>query len=511
MIGAFVWSLLALAVAAVALRVIYRLPRTEGEASRAIPPSRETRLGDRALRLAEQHDGDTGVVDLADGSEAFAARMVLAQAAEASIDYQVYSWHGDTTGWILLEELRKAAARGVRVRLLLDDGGTAGMDGVMAAMNRLPGVEVRLFSPFTLRWSRTLAYLLDFRRLNRRMHNKSMTVDGAVSIVGGRNVGDSYFAYGPDIHYFDFDILAMGRVAGDIARDFDRYWACAVSFPAEAILPDAPSGIETLKSESERANATPKGVDYAGFVGKSDLIERILGDEAALDQTEVTLISDDPAKGRAEAGKQGLLLTQLLNLLERPARSLDVVSAYFIPGRFGTDLLTRLSGDGVRVRVLTNSLDSTDVPLVHGAYAKYRRRLLEAGVALRELCSSDGAMSGDSRKKFGSGSAGLHAKTFAIDGQRVFTGSFNLDPRSAWLNTEMGLLIESPMIAGDLIRKLDESTMSYDVSIGASGRLEWVARDGEGETTRFRSEPNAGLKRRLISFAARVLPGEWML
>ncbi|MBT9383826.1 phospholipase D family protein [Pseudooceanicola sp. CBS1P-1] len=496
------------------LRLRYPLPANAvRRGSRRMPISGRTALGARVLALMHHHPRRSGVHPLGDGREALAARVRLARAAEESLDLQYYIWKADTTGWLLLDELRAAAARGVRVRLLLDDNGVRGLDDVMSALDGLENVEVRLFNPYVLRRPRPLNYLFDFLRLNRRMHNKAMTADGAVTILGGRNIGDGYFAYGPGVHIFDFDVLAAGPAAEEAACTFDHYWASASAYPVARILKAGhPSGLDRLHAAAETARETLQGQDYVEAIRASAVVADLWEEEPALEWTRVTLYSDDPAKGTGVLADEKLLITTLSALLERARHSVDVTSAYFVPGPLGSRRLRGLAERGVRTRVLTNSLESTNVVSVHSAYMGYRTALLSAGVSLYELRAHpvfphERLM----RHALAGSTASLHAKTFVMDGERVFIGSFNFDPRSARLNTEMGFLIESPRLAGLLSRTLDLPATTYALSQSRPGRLTWRTRDGDGNEVLWHHEPNTRLINRLRTRVLRLLPMEWML
>jgi cardiolipin synthase C len=300
---AFVILLLGLCL--VGLKLTHPLPDRAGiTADVALQPSPDTRLGAAILaRMAEQ-PGQSGVVPLVDGRDALSARILMARAAEASIDVQYYIWQADTTGWLLLDELRAAADRGVRVRLLLDDNGIPGLDDVLAALHAHPLIEVRLFNPFVLRQPRLLSYGFDFFRLNRRMHNKSMTIDGVATILGGRNIGDIYFVYGEGTGYFDLDVLGVGPIAADVATDFDRYWNSASAYPADMILGPAPDGLDQLATAASRARESVTASDYLAAIGASALMTQIMAGDPILEWTEVTLMSDDPAKGLGLADRR---------------------------------------------------------------------------------------------------------------------------------------------------------------------------------------------------------------
>ncbi|MCU4652976.1 phospholipase D family protein [Roseibacterium sp. SDUM158016] len=502
-----------LVLAVVVLRLTHPLPDLPGgEASAAIPASADTQLGAAILPLMARHEGLSGVVPLADGRDALAARILLARAAEESIDVQYYIWQMDTTGWLLLDELRAAAERGVRVRLLLDDNGIPGLDNVLSALDAMENVEVRIFNPFTMRSPKLLSYAFDFFRLNRRMHNKSMTVDGIATVIGGRNIGDIYFAYGEGTAYFDFDVLAVGPAAADVSDNFDAYWTSGSSYAAADVLPASEGGLEEMAAAVAEAETSARASAYAAVVAEAPVLSRVLAGEDVLEWTTVTLVSDDPAKGLGQAAEDGLLIDQLPMLIGRPERTLDLVSAYLIPGEIGTAQIEGYLADGIRTRLVTNSLEATDVPVVHSAWIGYRDRLVREGAEILELRSRPDRPEGASLLQLLTGSqSSLHAKTFAVDGERIFIGSFNFDPRSASLNTEMGFLIDSPEIATALSRALDATETFFQVSAGPDGAIIWTETIEGGEVVTFDREPNtSAFQRGMVTFMS-WLPVEWIL
>jgi putative cardiolipin synthase len=475
--------------------------------SAAFPDTDATRLGRAVAPRAAANPGKSGIHPLRDSHAAFAARVLLARAAEYSLDVQYYIWHGDLAGMLLFEALHEAAGRGVRVRLLLDDNGVAGLDGTLAALDAHPNIEVRLFNPFPSRSARWLGYLTDFPRLNRRMHNKSFTADNQAAIVGGRNIGDEYFDAGEGSMFVDLDVLAVGPVVRQVSSDFDRYWASGSSYPVDRLLPPA-DGPPELAIDGPRAAAYLEAVRDTPFVRQ--LIEGTLPLEWATAQ----LVSDDPAKGLGRSGPGMLLPERLSEVLGEPRAEVELVSAYFVPAKNGTALFTAMARRGVRVTVLTNSLEATDVAVVHAGYAKRRKALLEAGVRIFELraispqSQRGGALVGSS----GSSASSLHAKTFAVDRARVFVGSFNFDPRSAHLNTEMGLVIDSPALAGRIAESFarDIPERSYEVRLSADGGLRWIERRGSEELSHD-TEPGAGALKRLGVRLLSLLPIDWLL
>ncbi|MFC6687660.1 phospholipase D family protein [Jhaorihella thermophila] len=493
---------------------VYSVPSRAGLAhDRAIPADPGTRLGAWVLPLEAANPGRSGVASLGDGAAAFAARLLLIEAAEASIDIRYYIWQRDVTGLLLLDALRRAADRGVRVRILLDDNGIPGLDPILAQLDAHPNIQVRLFNPFALRTPRMLSYVLDFRRLNRRMHNKSMTVDGVVSIIGGRNIGDIYFSSDPNVNYFDMDVAVLGPASRDVSEDFDLYWASPPVFAAAAILSPAESGADRLGAALAALRTDDRAQRYARAVSDLDLLDRIRHGAVGFDWVPVQLVSDDPVKGQGPAPAAALLTTRLAEILPRPEREVLLASAYFVPGERFSARLADWARKGVAVDILTNSLESTDVLPVHAGYMKYGDRLLAADVGLHELRSTQARR--DLAEKFdliGSTNSSLHAKSFVIDERTVFVGSFNFDPRSANLNTEMGFLIDSQKLARNMAARFKAAlpTRSYRVEL-VDDRLEWVERREDGTVIRHEIEPGTGLVERFVAGVIRWLPVEWLL
>lgn len=502
------WSLLLLiALAVLALVVRKPLPlHTETPPSTRLT-GENTSLGKWLAKEVSRYPGLSGIYALPDGRDAFVARAALADAAENAIDAQYYIWHNDTTGRLLLQALRRAADRGVHVRLLLDDNNTTGMDATLMALDAHPQIEVRLFNPLMHRRWRALDYLSDFFRTNRRMHNKSFTVDGQVTVVGGRNVGDEYFGAGGDVAFADLDVLAVGAVVEPVSRDFDRYWVSASTYPLRGVVTDHATqddpGTQAANDELTQA--------YLKALAQSGLLRQLRTGSLPLNWSDARLVSDDPSKGLGLATHAQTLLGQLNLELNRTTKRLTIVSPYFVPTKAGTEALTALARRGVAVTVLTNALSATDVAAVHAGYAKYRKDLLRAGVRLFELKRNATVSASGHGGLTGSSGASLHAKTFEVDGLELFVGSFNMDPRSAALNTEMGLLIASPSLAERLAQTLaaNGSTHTYAVEL-TQNQLRWTTQEG-GKTVVFEQEPSVSWPRRAAVGILSWLPIEWML
>lgn len=499
-----------LAVAILIARLFFPAPlNTNRKDTTALPPAERGPLAEALAPSGERHNGLSGIAPLQNGLDAFAARILLANAAVSSIDVQYYIWRADMTGHLLLKALHRAADRGVRVRLLLDDNGIERLDDVLAALDSHPNIEVRLYNPFTLRRFKRLSFAFDFFRLNHRMHNKAFTVDGRASILGGRNVGDEYFGTGTTPLQIDLDVLAVGDIVPQISADFDRYWNSKPVHPAAHVLGKTTASglIATALDKFEKDPAFDK---YRPLLDASDIDASLARGELALEWTKAVLVSDDPVIGFGAVPHSDLFLTQLRDAVGPIKSRFDGVTPYFVPGAAGVKAFAALQNRGVAVRMLTNSLEATNMLPVHAGYAKRREDLLRAGVGLFELrAQAGGPSSMDILGPLGSSGSHLHAKTFAVDGTRIFVGSFNFDPRSVTLNTEMGLLIESSQMAETMHDAFDEglSDLAWRVEM-RNRQLVWISSSDETVTD---EEPGTTLFKRLALTVIAWLPVEWLL
>ncbi len=509
------------------------LPTLEGRTeTTAIGAESGTRLYDSTTPLTAEHPGLTGIHALDEGREAFAARVALAEAAERSLDVQYYIWHEDVSGKLMLDALRRAAERGVRVRLLLDDNSTKGMDPTLAALNAQPNVEVRLFNPFPNRSARVWGYMTDFSRLNRRMHNKSFTADGVATIVGGRNIGDEYFGADEDLGFIDLDVVAIGAAVADVQKSFDQYWKSASAYPVERLLPAATAAqIDKFAAQGAETAQSARAQGYMDAVRDTEIVRKMITRQMDWEWAEARVVVDDPAKGLDRAKRKDYLMSSLEHVVGPPKSELRLVSPYFVPTKAGVAGFKNMRERGVQVSILTNALEATDVAAVHAGYAKWRKDLLRQGVDLWELrrtAQADpigGLTKGKkpSSKGGGHGSSGygsngeshgasLHAKTFAVDREQVFVGSFNFDPRSAALNTEMGLVIRSTVLAGRVARAFDDKIpgQAYEVQLTPKGELQWIERRPEGQIVHT-TEPGTSGWRRFCVAVISLLPIDWLL
>lgn len=502
------------ALLALALWAAFPLPSLDGRRASTALAGQDTRIAAAIAPVAARHPGTSGIYLLPDALDAFAARVEMIRTAERSVDLQYYIWNNDLSGRILLSELVRAADRGVRVRLLIDDNTTAGLDPMLAGANAHPGIEVRLFNPLTLRRIRAANYLFAFPRLNRRMHNKSLTIDGAVTIVGGRNVGDEYFGAEQDGLFIDMDALAIGAVLPDVSAQFDRYWNSRSAYPAELLIAaDLAKPMAILRDPPE-SNST-RGQQYREAIAATAFIRDAMAQTLNWQWTEVRLFSDDPAKALGAEPPESLLINRLKPVIAGAEGSFDLVSGYFVPAGSGTELLTGLARRGVDTLIVTNSFAVTDVPLVHAGYVKKRKPLLEAGVQLFEVRPGAGGRSEDpshSATRFSGGGESLHAKTFVVDRRLLFVGSFNFDPRSAELNCEMGFLIDSPYLSGLVADGLRERLPehSYAVALSPEGELQW-GDTGGGRRGVLTTEPGTTAGNRTAVWLLSHLPIDWLL
>lgn len=495
-------------------------PLPARSASHALPAGDGTALAALARPPAGAPADASGVRVLDNPLEAFAARVMLARRAEKTLDVQYYIWNRDITGLLLLDELCKAADRGVRVRLLLDDNGIAGLDPLLAALDRHPGIEVRLFNPFPGRRFKALGYLTDFRRLNHRMHNKAFTADASATLVGGRNIGDDYYGATAESLVADLDLLALGPAATHVEDAFDAFWNDPAAWPAAALLPaPAADAEQRLQATFAAARHDKVAARYLAAVAATADADALRPWTTRLTWAPVAVVWDAPGKVRDEVPPGDLLLPRVLDAIADSRSAVDLVSPYLVPGREGTRVLADAARRGVQVRTLTNSLASSDHAIVHAGYARYREDLVRAGIEVHELRPLLGPAERKAlHRRRGALSARsasmLHTKTFVIDRRLVFVGSFNLDPRSTYLNTEMGLVIDSPALAAAIAANLDRRLPqdSWEVRLTPDEEaIEWVQRDRDGDETVLDREPESSALRRLGLRLLMLLPVDGLL
>ncbi|WP_198024035.1 phospholipase D family protein [Pseudidiomarina salinarum] len=481
------------------------------------------RIAESIGPLLAEHPDETGVLPLTDSQEAFAARIQLAEQAEFTLDLQYYIWRNDRTGALMFEAIHKAADRGVKVRLLLDDINTAGMDSVLTGLQSHANIEIRLFNPLRIRWPRFINYLYDFPRINRRMHNKAFIVDGQLLISGGRNISDEYFGATDDLLFADLDALMIGDVVTRVADLFQQFWDCDSAVPlGELMTLVRPQSLAKLSERASVVESDPGARDYVEAIEKLSFFKKVREHELDFVWAETEMVCDAPSKGLGKAKPHQLIGHQLQKAVGEPASHINLVSPYFVPTRVGVDQLVKYAEQGIEIAILTNSLAATDVAVVHAGYAKWRKRLLRAGIQLFELQRLSPLARRQERKqrrqrmkgkkgRFGSSASSLHAKTFEIDHERVFFGSFNFDPRSAQLNTELGFVIHSCKLARMIAKEFSKTVPHYAYKIAlVDNKIVWEERLGR-EVTRYHQEPSASLWRRAATRVLERLPIDWLL
>ncbi len=493
------------------------------ERSVALRETGTTNLGAAFAARLEEHAGHSGFRLLPAGTDGFILRAEMAASAQRTIDVQYFIFHMDTTGKLLLDELLAAADRGVRLRVLLDDLNFKGADAKIAVIAAHPNVELRIFNPASYRGPllpvRAAEFALSWARLTYRMHNKLFLVDNTIGIAGGRNVGDEYFSTSKDFDFGDFDVFAVGPAVKSLSASFDAYWNSSLAIPATA-LSAKPSAEALAKYRTELAEHRAKmsEEEYMRSVAAGRPLAMIVSGRDPLIWARYRVLYDSPEKKEVEDGERDghLLRDRLLASIRDVKRELLVVTPYFVPGPDPLELLDGLRARGARVRILTNSLESTDVPIVHAGYRKYRVPLLERGIELYEVRTELGDPTVPRRREplkgFSSSFFALHAKVFVFDRARAFIGSANFDHRSLRLNTEVGVIIESPEIARQVAERFEaivQPANSYRVllrqSADGSTSLVWHTEE-DGKPVDYASEPGSTFLRRIEVNLLSLLP-----
>jgi putative cardiolipin synthase len=468
-----------------------------------------TFLGKQIDGLAEQHPGESGFYLQADGIEALASRILLAERAERSIDTQYYLIKDDVASHAFLSALLRAADRGVRVRLLVDDMFMAGNDAGIAGLDSHPNFEIRVFNPFARRSARFADGITSFSRINRRMHNKSFTIDNQVTIIGGRNIADEYFAARADVNFGDLDVLTIGPIVNEVSAMFDGYWNHERAAPVEmfADLPDDPAAeLERVRGILEASAENIATSRYADAV-RAEVVKHIETDAGAFHWAPYVLAVDSPdkiVKSRAETAQS--ITTTLAASLLSAEDEIIIVSPYFVPGRDGIRALSEIQKKGVNVIVITNSLAANNHVTVHGGYAPSRKPLLRNGVRIFEY-RPDAHIEGTEIVADDDALATLHTKAFLVDGREFFIGSFNFDPRSANINTELGVIIRSPEMAAAASEAVHAalSSQAYEVFLNDDDKLRWRSQEN-GQEVIYKKDPKTSWFKRFLGGFMRLVP-----
>ncbi len=475
----------------------------------ALKHPEQTRLGKRFEQEAQSHFGESGFRIIQAGMDGFLMRMQMIAAAERTLDLQYFIFHGDKTGKLLTETVLKAADRGVKVRVLIDDGETEPGDEQIAALSAHPGIEIRVFNPFTYRGHvklfKSTEFLFNASRLDYRMHNKLLVVDNAIALVGGRNIGDQYFQVDPDSQFADDDVFAVGLIVQKLSGTFDEFWNFNLSTPVELLSDEQPSpgalNAQRQRLKEAHRELETEGLEFVKRLASDKPFQDILNRHLPVVWAQARLIYDSPDKKAVVNGTLSGRLMQpaIIEAANEVQSELLMVSPYLIPDEESMQLFKNLHQRKTDIRILTNSMESAEMSMAQSGYMHYRIPLLENGVDLYEIRSQLGNSKGSGQSAAISrfGNYGLHAKLYVFDRKKLFIGSMNFDQRSKHLNTEIGLIIHSPELAQQVANRFQamvQPANAYKLSLHfntGSGEpdLVWQTQEG-GKTVVYDTEPS---------------------
>ena len=470
---------------------------------------------------SEIHPDLSGYHPIVTGANAFASRSILTGMATRNIDAQYYIWHDDQAGQLMLKDLWDAAERGVIVRLLLDDfNNNAKFDQHLLRFASHPNIAVRIINPLMHRKFQTLNFVTGLPRINRRMHNKSMIFDKQITIIGGRNIGDEYLSNDKSSQFADLDVLLIGKVVADIDNSFASYWSAPISFDIQTLATldkgettDFVQGLDKLKADEKSSSSGSLSV-YKAAIEDSSIDTDLINKRVPFRWTDMQFLSDDVGKLTKTVPADTNLVHQLRTLLGSPSKKLTIISSYFVPTKDGVNTLVSLAESGIEIKILTNSFDATDVTAVHSGYSQWRPSLLRAGVKIYELKSTASEEKRENKlwKARSQSSTSLHAKAFAVDDYQVFIGSYNVDPRSANINTEMGVIINDDELATQLHGALSDDLLNqaYEVKLLENGDLQWHTMEKDKKVI-YDSEPRVDVSDHVWLTIMSWLPIDWLL
>lgn len=467
----------------------------------------------------QMSQGLTAYLALDDAFSSIASRLHLINKAKYNIDLQYYIWENDSIGHLILAELLKAADRGVKVRLLIDDQNGTKLDATLKQLAAHPNFEIKLFNPYKFRKLRVIDYAFRLKHINHRMHNKLIIADGAIAVTGGRNISREYFDASDNFQFTDMDILFYGTAVQHANDVFHEFWNDNLSYSVPQLLGNGNQ--EQLAKLRQYYELTALQKDQ--LKKRIELAEKQINKhlkDRPINWAKAHFIADSPDKIRGAATHNHLIYSQMLNIMGEPKQHLELVSAYFVPTRKGTDYLVNLSKNDVRIRILTNSFLANDVAVVHAFYQKYRHDLLQNGIKLYEFKpyiernkrTWYEVVTGNVIPAKGKNTSSLHAKFFDIDGI-VFIGSFNFDPRSANLNSEVGLVVESDVLQKYISKSLDQylPQIAYELKLNKQGEIIWLDQHKDGSIVEYKHDPETTKFQRFAMQAVSYLPIEWMM
>lgn len=468
---------------------------------------------------AQIAQGLTAYLALDDAFISIASRLHLINKAQYNLDLQYYIWKNDSIGHLMLAELLKAADRGIKVRLLIDDQNGTQLDATLKQLLQHPNFDIKLFNPYKFRHLRVIDYIFRFKKINHRMHNKLIIADGAIAVTGGRNISREYFDASEDFQFTDMDILFYGTAVKHANEVFHDFWHDDLSYPASQCFGEGTKEqFNKLHKYYELTTLQKDSLKKRIELAEKQVNEHLKG--RPINWAKAHFVADSPNKIRDEAMGNQLIYHQMLNIMGEPKQHLELVSAYFVPTRKGTDYLVNLAQTGVKIRVLTNSFLANDVPLVHAFYKKYRHDLLKSGIKLYEFKpyiernkrTWYEVVTGNVIPAKSKNASSLHAKFFDIDGM-VFIGSFNFDPRSANLNSEVGLVVESSVLQNHISQSLDQHLpqIAYELKLNSQAKIIWLDHHKQGSIIEYQHDPNMTKFQRFTMKVMFYLPIEWIM
>ncbi|AOA58411.1 phospholipase D family protein [Acinetobacter larvae] len=471
--------------------------------------------------LAKIKQQQSGYLAMDDAFLSIAARIFIIRQAKYCLDLQYYIWSNDYIGNLIFHELLQAADRGVHIRILIDDQNGRQLDAHFQALKQHPKFEIKLYNPYKFRVFRFIDYIYRAAKINRRMHNKLIIADGSIAVTGGRNISSEYFEASESFQFTDMDILFLGAAVEQANQVFIDFWQHKLSMPVENLI-KIPSLADILakfriglKIYDEQQVQIDKKIEK-----NRKYIEETLFQQHKLKWVKAHFLADSPEKTLANAYGDQLIVHQIRQYMGVPKHRFAVVSAYFVPTLYGAHYLAQLAQHQIQTRVLTNSLLANDVVLVHAYYQKYRKQLLQSGVKLyefkpyilRKRRSWYEVVTGNVIPAKGKNKSSLHAKFLSVD-DKAFIGSFNFDPRSAHLNTEVGLFIESKDLSLHMQGILDASLtkVAYALVLDDKENIIWRDDQGNGQVVEYKHDPQSSRFERLMMYSIAYLPLEWLM
>jgi len=464
-------------------------------------------------------DNQSGFYLLSENTDAFIARFALATVAEKTLDIQYYIMHNDASGQYLAYAILSAADRGVKVRILVDDINLSGRDNRLKMLSQHENIQIRIFNPLSNRnWFKNIELIINLDRAGRRMHNKAFIIDSSAAIIGGRNIGDEYFDARHKMNYVDLDLLTIGPIVNDITNSFDAYWHSQWATRIEDLskVQVIKKQLRSIRNKLKDRWHHLKNTEYFEALKKADLTQKIINKEVSFIWSEAHFFYDRPEKLNPDTSDKTIHVgPQVMPYFEQAKKQLLLASPYFVPGDIGVQWFNKKQKQGVQIKILTNSLASTEVTAVHAGYKKYRKGLLQTGLKLFELKPSARPSLLKVKAFFNRfGSVSLHAKYMVLDQRYVFIGSANLDPRSENLNTEIGIMVDSEELAKQTRKLFERATSAencYQLSLDKKkGNIIWQTLNN-GKKAHYRHDPGASLLKKVKVYLWSLLPIEELL